>query len=368
MLLDDFDFIKFLQIKELIDEYNKTKKAEFEKIDKKFKEDKEKHQNLKIDAIRIDRNHRRILNACIFPFAQVDPPLGYHFIRASPLSEKRVKNLDFLLLHHKEPITMILGEAKSSSNDPDAHINQYKERIEVIETEKEYIYDKYLDKLKPAIIEYVLGIGWADSNEISKSILRKKGQICVWSIGPQLEIDKHEPIIKLFRPSSSKDNTAKSMLHNDRNLTNLLSESIKTSFEYKSIFHDSHIFSKLLLLLQIDTNEDIFTKEDILTLVSEELDYLDPHIHENEADKILKTALDIGFLEKTKIDSTIKYKIRSKYRTTSGRESDLKMKWIDHEINLAIDEEKNLKLKEIQGQFKNKRTKYKTLDEYRSDF
>lgn len=185
-------------------------------------------------------------------------------------------------------------------------------------------------------------------------------------MGPQFDHEKQKPIIQLLRPNSSNDNISKSMLYTDRALTNLLSKSIETSYEYKNIFQDSHIFSKLLLILQVE-NGNGFSHGEVFSMVAEELDYLDENVHDKETDKIIRTALEIEFIEKTEITPSIKYRIRSKFRGASGRGSDLKRKWIDYEMNRLIKEKKEGMINRNSRTIQKKRNTHETLDDFKDN-
>ena len=82
-----------------------------------------------------------VLNSCIFPFVQtglLTEKLDYAYIRSSPLSELKIKNVDFLIASQKKGLA-IFGEAKGSIDDPSRVISEYKQRIEVINNNYEYV-------------------------------------------------------------------------------------------------------------------------------------------------------------------------------------------------------------------------------------
>lgn len=130
--IDDSQFQKVLNFKDLVEKYIKEKKELFSQIDDKHEKNREDEIEKKLRGIDQDLKHRMVLNSCIFPCLADNGKLaefGYQFIRASPLYEKKVANLDFLLFHPEPPVVAIFGEAKGDASDPGAVIDQTRERI-----------------------------------------------------------------------------------------------------------------------------------------------------------------------------------------------------------------------------------------------
>lgn len=185
-MLDDTAFLDSLTFQDLKDEYRRARDAAIHNTEKKYRDEKSALTARKEKGIEEDKAHRMILNACIFPFAQDDSlkKYGYTFLRASPLSEVGITNLDFLLLNpDKGTSRAILGEAKGSVLSYDDVARQTKDRVRVAEENRSYIKEKYLRNLEVET-EYVIGVDWPDGNRMMKTFLHKGGQIKVWSTGP----------------------------------------------------------------------------------------------------------------------------------------------------------------------------------------
>jgi hypothetical protein len=159
-----------------------------------------------------------VLNACIFPFSQEGPlsKFGYYFIRASPLAEQGVTNLDFLLFHPEPEVSAIFGEVKGQINDPKKVVDQTRIRISAVDENKPYIRQNYFKSLDPQM-EFVIGVSTADAMELSKAILRKGGNIKVW--GTSIDISTMKPELSFIRPwveSGEFGNIGKTMFHKDK--------------------------------------------------------------------------------------------------------------------------------------------------------
>jgi hypothetical protein len=111
--LQDDVFVNFLGFEDLISAYEKERDKAIGSIQKRYIQQREQLIRAKLEGIRQDQYHRRILNACIFPFSESGamPGLGFSFVRASPLEEKGESNLDFLIYNPAKKIAL-WGEAK----------------------------------------------------------------------------------------------------------------------------------------------------------------------------------------------------------------------------------------------------------------
>lgn len=308
-----------------------------------------------------------ILNACIFPFAQDDSlkKYGYTFLRASPLSEVGITNLDFLLLNpDKGTSRAILGEAKGSVLSYDDVARQTKDRVRVAEENRSYIKEKYLRNLEVET-EYVIGVDWPDGNRMMKTFLHKGGQIKVWSTGPGSVSLKQR--LMLVTPAAEDGPVGKTMLHADKNFSNKMN-GIETSTDFKSIFPESNTLAKVSMLAFIREKADgTFGFADFLQLISEELDYLEPNEIATVAHRILEVAEDIGFIEAMPTELSIgqpTFRITSRAKKADTRTDDIKRKWI--EFSIGKDEEQDIEeqIRHLQGVFTEKRKQRKGIDEY----
>jgi hypothetical protein len=154
------------------------------------------------------------------------------------------------------------------------------------------------------------------------------------------------------------------MFHKDTSLNQKLSSHIQTSFEYKSVFPDSHKFTKSSLLSLVEENDGgEFTFNDLFEIVKEELDYLEEDRIKRETEDILMIGEEIKFIEKV-ADKTDRYKIISKAKKTDTRVEEIKRKWIDFSIREDEELEKKELLRKLQEEFNERRSKRKTLSDY----
>lgn len=80
------DFLEYLTHAELQSAYEQDCKIAIRKARRRFEAEKTKSiENLR-RGLNKDNQHRRVLNACLYPFAKGEVS-GYHFIRAAPLAE-----------------------------------------------------------------------------------------------------------------------------------------------------------------------------------------------------------------------------------------------------------------------------------------
>jgi hypothetical protein len=196
---DEIEFISYLAFDDLQTEYKTKKKELYQYIDRKYKQEEQSLRNKKLEGIELDKNHRMVVNACIFPFSQEGPlaKFGYYFIRASPLSELGISNLDFLLFHPEPDTSAIFGEVKGQVNDANRVVDQTKKRMKVVYDKQSYIEQNYFKNLSLEL-EFVLGVWMSYETEIVKTVQRKGGEIKVWGTGPQINTMK--PELSFVRP------------------------------------------------------------------------------------------------------------------------------------------------------------------------
>jgi hypothetical protein len=366
-MLDDSAFLEQLQISELIAEYKKAKTQEIARIEDKYKTEREGLEKKKMIGVQQDHQHRLILNACIFPFCQPDSleKYGYYFLRASPLSELGVDNVDFLLFRPDPETRIIVGEAKGSIEDPAPIVDQFKDRIKVVVDKKDYIKEKYLKNLD-ATPEYVLGVDWAVGNKTMKSVLRKGGNIKVWGAGAAIGSSKQSVV--LITQAAEDGPVGKTMLHEDKELSKRIGAGLGTLSDYKSIFPESHTLAKLKLLTIIRESADgTFTFTQFFDLAKEELGYLEGKEVLAMAERILEVAKDIKFVEEVPraLETDIRrFKILSRKKKADMREEDLRRKWLDFAILKDKEQEQQKATEALQKKFLEKRKGYKAIEDY----
>ena len=260
----------------------------------------------------------------------------YSYLRSSPLSELNLKSVDFLIASRSDGV-VIFGEAKGSITDPSKVISQYKERINVIEENTDYITQLF-PKFKS--IEYVLGVQSIDATDTSKAILRSNANIILWQVSKW-----DSQLLSLVVPATDDAIQRKRIMHSNNDLNKLLSK-VPTSTAYKTFYHESHPVTKMTLLTSVDGGQrSSFTFNDFKILVSGELD----NTYDEEINKIthdiLDSALDIGFV---KLTDDGNYKIQSKFRNSADRYEELKKKWIARKIDLDKENKINELLEKIQ--------------------
>lgn len=366
-MLDDSAYFEQLQIAELIAEYKKEKVQEVVRIDDKYKNERGDLETKKLKGAEQEHQHRLILNACIFPFCQPDAleKYGYYFLRASPLSELGVHNLDFILFHPSSEARVILGEAKGSVEDPAPVVDQFKDRIKVATDKKDYIREKYLKNIE-AKPEFVLGVDWAVGNKAMKSVLRKGGNIKVWGAGAAIGSTKQSVV--LVTPAAEDGPVGKTMLHEDKEFSRRIGAGLETLADYKSIFPESHTLAKLKLLTIVRESPDgTFTFTHFFDLVKEELGYLEGKEVLEIAERILEVAKDIKFVEEMPraLETDIrKFKILSRKKKADMREEDLRKKWLDFAIQKDKEQEQQEAIEALQKKFLEKRKGYKAIEDY----
>ena len=269
------------------------------------------------------------------------------FHKGLPLVELGVTNLDFLLFHPESEVSAIFGEAKGQVNDPKKVVDQTKTRISAVYENKSYINQNYFKNLNSQL-EFVIG-GWtSDTMELAKAVQRKGGGIKIWGTSPEKGTMK--PELSLVRPwvaggdAGEVGEVGKTMFHNDKALNEKLSH-IETSWDYKSIFLDSHPVAKLSLLALVGEKDDgSFMYHDLFSIVKEELVYLEDEKIRKETENILSLGEQIGFIERI-TDKSQSYKITSRAKKADSKEEEIKKKWINASIKNEKETEKEDELK-----------------------
>lgn len=359
------EFVKFLHHADLQQGYEEAVKRIARRVKRKIRSEKEELIRELGRALEDDDEHRRVLNACIYPFAQGQIP-GYYFVRAAPLSElEHVENLDFLIVCAEpgdgETPLAIVGEAKGSVNDPERHVAETKDRIVVFENNWQYARDQYF-RGQELLREFVLGVLSSDANEISKSVVRKQGGIIVWSVDWS-----NDPIISLHRPDLSRSDSEvrETMFHKNRSL-NVILDKLATSQSFKMFYEQSHQVAKLRVLTAVDKGKEeaIFSLDDVRTLVREALDYIsDTQIIEKESQRILYWGVEIGFVRDLGSD---KYQIKTRSKRAESRASEIERMWIANRLKELQKQRIDNEIAQIQPEFEKERMKRPTLEEIAS--
>ncbi len=350
---EEGEFLKKLGLADLQREYKQEKDGIISKIEREYETNSQLYENKSI-GIKEDKFHKEVLNAAIFPFVQrglLPQTLDYVYVRSSPLSERKLKNVDFLIVSPSKKIA-IFGEAKQSVNDPSRIIDEMKQRIAVINTNLDYV-EKYITPISK--IEYVLVVRSFDANNMSKAIARSSANIILWHVGLQ------EQKLSIFVPSTSAERRA-SLMHYDDKLNRALSE-VSTSTELRTFFPESHPVTKMELLTGIDKGrDDHFTLNEVKSFVKQELDNLSEQEIDIHTKEIIEQAIKINFVRQTEDGN---YKIQSRFKKPSSRYEELKEKWIKYSLEIEKQEKVSSEIKLLKDKLmEKKRTIYKTLEDF----
>jgi len=355
------EFSSFLADADLRSQYEKEVKIAIRRTKRNFKENAPLIENNFREGFRKDDIHRLVLNAAIFPFATSEVS-GYYFIRAAPLLELGVKNLDFLITCPQpqagESRIAILGEAKGSINDPDRVVSETKSRISIVNNHREYIKRQYLDNSEYSF-EFVLAVPAIDASEVSKSVDRKGGNIIVWSVDTS-----DIPLLLLHRPVKQDEETFQTMFHGNKSLNDKLSKKIDTYTQYKMFYQQSHQLAKLRILFGIDKGREggIFSYDHIKALVGEELHYITENdIIERETSSIVELARKIEFLEDL---GNRMFKIKCRYKNAAGKEHEIIRIWIKQSIEKQLNENIDEEIISTQDSFRRKRLEIPRLNDF----
>lgn len=337
---EDNSFVSKLPKKQLA-EYNKLKSEKIKEIKKQFDTEYREFFSKLSKGIKEDQFHKVVLNSCIFPFVQkglLTEKLDYTYIRSSPLLELKVKNVDFLIVSQKNGLA-IFGEAKGSIDDPSRVISEYKQRIEVINNNYEYV-KKFVPSLSK--IEFVLGVPSMDAMNTVKAILRSNVDIIVWATG-----GIGEQQLSLVVPPNVDGNIKKRVMHLDNELNRSLNK-VPTSEEYKTFFHESHPVTKMGILTWLAKRNDDFSFDDVKKIVSDELDNTSDLDIEQESKNIISLGIDIDFVT-PKADGN--YTIHSRRNNSKSRFDELQKKWIGYRYNTELSAKINEEITKLGTEF-----------------
>lgn len=278
-------------------------------------------------GIRSDKEHRDLINLCVFPFSNVqsDNDLNYRFIRAEPLWELRKNSFDFLLCHFEYKF-VIFGECKASIQNYTDVVKEVEVRQKIVQDNLAYIIDNYLG-FEPKNIKYVIAVYSSDDEELIKKILSRNANFIVWSI------DRYKKLLS-FKSFSNISETQKRKIEHDHTKLNNKLKKIETDAGGYDMFPSSHIITQLrqIILTKEKKQKDlIVSPSKIKNKVKNDIFYLNESIQTDFASRIINYAEKIGFIQSID-ENSIEYRIISNYRQDSGLEKDLIKKYIDFKI------------------------------------
>ncbi|MDE2589587.1 MAG: hypothetical protein KGL95_07975, partial [Patescibacteria group bacterium] len=180
-MIDDTEFQQSLVTKGIGSRYINEVKDLRRKLRKDFKREDSKLIGDLRDELEQSKLHDQLISMAIFPFLEkssVLRKLGYEFVKCAPLLEKGVKNLDYLIYKRSgKRAIAIFGEGKTRTSHPLQIINEYNDRKKIVEQNRNYILENYLDKSKETIFEYVLTVFSGDAVKMHDAIEQQGGEL-----------------------------------------------------------------------------------------------------------------------------------------------------------------------------------------------
>lgn len=293
------------------------------------------------DEITKQQEHRRLINFCIYPFAQESStPAGYRFIRADPLEELGVPNFDFLLYDFEGH--MVFGEAKASlPQQIDRIVNEVAEQAQVVDEHEDYIESEYIGQ-EIRHKEFVLAT-FTRANELTRKIIALEEDIVTWAVNRaerKIEVNNalpqgsDLPASRLGDPVEEVlDDIDRQISHADNRLNSALTRA-ETDDGLFDVFPRSGSFDRLRTIITSCQIEGRYTYIDRADIKSSALESMRNHEGEEVeelVDKILQSGLEVGILERWE-DDRGQFKVVSQYGSRDGLEKTLKKKWIDYRL------------------------------------
>jgi hypothetical protein len=365
--LNDEDFIDYLSVPDLQKAYTSSLKGLKEKAKKEFEENRDFFEKSKKAAIETDRRHRDLINSCIYPFTNNGSlaGTGYKYIRAAPLSELDVPNLDFLLFKHTDRFSIaVLGECKGSISNYKSIVRELQDRASVVEENLDYITKQYLklSEFKRVFLEYVVAVPTNDALEMVNKIIENEGGLIVWQISIT-----GDPEISIAFPAKGIPIPRETMMHKDPQLNRALDplKHIQSNRNAFNVFPQGHVYTKLCSLIRSARPGDsglVVSKEDLKKDISQDLFYMENNYIDKETDHILQKGIEIDFMEWIEADNI--YKIKARGTKRKILEEQLEEKWIknqlEQDLNKTVEDKKLL----LRDEFIKKRGKVKTIFDF----
>jgi len=362
-LTSDNEFEKSLTVKGLSHKYHDQAVKLRKKLRKQLKTDDKKYADSLEDEIHQMELHDQLVSMAIFPFLQntsISSQLGHQFIRSAPLLEKEVKNLDFLIYRKGGNVPIaIFGEAKTKIQNPTQIINEFKERKKVIESNKQYILEKYLDNPNKVIFEYVLCVFSSDAAKMKEVIEQSGGNIILWSADLAFS--------DLQLEGSKKSKTRRNMSHADTELSRSLNK-VSTSKKASIMFQQSHIVTKLKSLITVKefvnaikhVKMQKFSQTDLDYYLSRVLFYLDGTTRNEIRDYIIKKAQELEFLK----SESGEYKIITAQKNNRGQEKELERRWIHQKVETRHKQRMEEEVAKLRDEYQELNQKQPSMDKF----
>jgi hypothetical protein len=282
-----------------------------------------------------EREHRRLVNFCVFPFVQ-SAPEGYQFVRADPLAECGVKNFDFLL--HDLEGKVIFGEAKATlPTRLDTEINDLIEQREKVEEWQDYIEENYLGQ-EIVFDEYVLATYDNYSNTASRKMLARGEDVKIWGVNRT----EKELNLKKSLPDETPDNLPgddpiaelSSLAKHSIGPLNSALENCGTATGAISVLPESADIDQLRVVTRAYSSKgrDTFiNRSDIRRDIKAGARNYGSERIDEITDELIELGQEIGLLRDWE-DGPADYRVVSQYTSRKGIEKTLKKKWKKHKV------------------------------------
>ncbi len=353
-------FVSLLKERSFYAEFRRTLKRRQDQYITRHRKEIEDLRKRKWDGIEKDSRHRRVLNLCIYPFYALDSPpveLGYRFLRASPLSELGVRNMDFLVYNYtKKRAVAIFGEAKGSIASPTKIVRDTMEKKDIVVQNEDYIKSTYLKvKEKTVNFEYVIGVPVEKNIRICEAIEDAGGGLIPWSAGG---LERRS--LSLEIPKNVDKSIRKTMIHRDTGLNSSLKE-LKSHDSCFSVFPDSHDVTWLELMIEASDNLVIETSE-LEKRLQMYLFYLGDSEKSHFLKKMVGKAVEVGIVRKVGENT---YRIKSKWKKKRDIAKDVREKWVEHSVNSELSENLDRIEEEAVEEFHQRIEKQKSLKDFK---
>ena len=368
MALPIDEFERFLTFDDLVLRYRKELEQESRRTKREFWAQAEFKRNQKAEGIELEKQHRLLLNLCVFPFTRGQPgaSLGYEFARGSPLREVSLPgtqgeppNFDFLVANIRDkPAVCILGEAKGAIQDPASAIRETIQKREFAAGQADYIAEQYLRLPKdlPMRLEFVVACPSTEATEVLFEAERAEPPLIVWH-APLAGL----PILKVATPPEGGDRHR--MLHGDDRLNDLLKgiRSSPTCFDLWPKMHPALLLGAVYREVEQDDKNIYVDAGLVKDVVEKDIFYLSQAEQKRVVEDILKLTVDIGLI--TPVAGTGRFRVataRERRRTTEIRAHRL---WIEARLRRDLDEAYEQVRTKVQERFRRERATRSTLED-----
>jgi hypothetical protein len=326
--LDEEQFLRELTYPELRRQYPQRLRRALRESNSSFRADYDSLVAEHDNQIRTSREHDVAINLCAYPFVETELPttrLGYKFLRAAPLRELKVDNVDFLIYREggKRPVA-IFGEAKSSITNFPKTLSELSERRKTIDSNLDYIKREYLGGIDAdPIIEYVLAVKTSFESKTRDAIMESDERIILWVVD---YLESRE--LRLGQaPRGEPDRHL--MTHHDQGLTKLLSTGIPSDGGTFAFYPQSHPIAKMSSLFAVkdETKHGLtISPHKLRSYCDVQLFYLTKDQREAEVQGIIAESLQTGLTVSDKERPELR--IQSRFRKLASLEDDSKRRWI----------------------------------------